>query len=230
MDVRVANDLLYLHLRLIQSALGQKVEAKPVSPVAHRERSQGGAAMRCREVACLPGKMELHLGWTQERASSLLAKFDLLASDATGRAAAHAVSGAPMSPVVHAITSGTWNTRFTDEVPRRPTLRGWVNLGYKLDTKDWGDASARGTALSRPPPKGCQQRLSRSRRGQSIAHAHSERQNLRVLSGPLRFMGPVSLAIKAPKWPEGTSSPQLASPLSNSPQQPERLRAAVRLH
>src|SRR2546425_487736 len=96
--MRLAMDMLYLHLRLIQSALSQKAEAKPVG-LPHRERSQGRAAMRGREVACLPGEMELHLGWNHERATSFLAKFDLSASFATGRAAAHAVNGAPTVPV-----------------------------------------------------------------------------------------------------------------------------------
>ena len=86
-------DMLYLHLRLIQSALGQKAEAEPVGRCP-RERSQGRAAMRCHEVASFPGEMELPLGWSLEQVTSFLAKFALSASFATGRDAAHAVSGA----------------------------------------------------------------------------------------------------------------------------------------
>ena len=48
----MAKDMLYLHLRLIQSALGQKAEAEPVGN--HRERSQGRAVMRGHEVASFP--------------------------------------------------------------------------------------------------------------------------------------------------------------------------------
>ncbi len=132
--MRLAMDMLYLHLRLIQSALGQKAEAKPVGG-SHRERSQGRAAMRGHEVACLPGEMELHLGWNHKRATSFLAKFILSASVATGRVAAHAVSGALMAPVAQATTFRTWKVRFTDEVPRRSVLSGWISLGYKSYTK-----------------------------------------------------------------------------------------------
>ncbi|MEK7684914.1 MAG: hypothetical protein AAB466_05795, partial [Verrucomicrobiota bacterium] len=49
--------MLYLPLHLIQSALGQKVEAKPVESL-HQERSQDRAAMHGREgevVILYPG-------------------------------------------------------------------------------------------------------------------------------------------------------------------------------
>ena len=72
--MQLAMDMLYLHLRLIQSALGQKVEAEPVGRCP-RERSQGRAAMRGHEVASFPGEMELPLGWSLERVTSFLAKF-----------------------------------------------------------------------------------------------------------------------------------------------------------
>jgi len=160
----------------------------------HRGRSQGRAVMRGREVAALPGEMELHLGRSTERASSRLAKFDLSASYATGRAAAHAVSGVCNTPVVPAATTRTWIARLTDEVPRRPGFTRRVNLGYKMDTKGQGHASAVGTAFPRPHPKGCQQRQSRGLRGRSTVRACSERQNLRVPPEPPGFTGPVSPA------------------------------------
>ena len=117
------NELLILPLRLIQSALGQKVEAKPRVSYP-RERSQGRAAMRGREVACLPGGMGLPLGRSRERASPFLAKFGLSASFVTGRAAAHAVSGALMTLVLHCDHVVHRNVPLTDEVPRRPGLIG----------------------------------------------------------------------------------------------------------
>jgi len=227
--MRMAMDMLYLPLRLIQSALDQKVEVKPWG-LALRERSQGRAVMRGHEVACLPGGMELPLGWSQKRATSAVAKFDRSASFATGRDAAQAVSGALMSPVAPATTSCIGNVRFTDEVPRRPVLSGRVSPGYKSPTKGWGHASEAGTGFLRLRLKGCQQRQSRGWRAPAVGGrlAGSERQNLRVPSGPLRFMGPVSPVIAATKWRGGTSSCQIAGLLSNSPQQPEPGRAAVR--
>lgn len=224
----MAKDMLYLHLRLIQSALSQKEEVKPVSHTTHWEWSQGRAAMRSLEVASLPGEMESHLGRTDKRASSLLAKFDLSASTKTGRVVAHAVSGALTVPVVPATTSSTWNIRFTDEVPRRPNHLDGVTHGYKLETKGHAHASETGTAFPRPRLKGCQQRQSRGARVRLAGLTCSERQNLRVPPGPLRFMGPVSPAYAATKWRDGTSSCQWAGWLSNSPQYPEPGQAAVR--
>src|SRR5260370_42015361 len=100
-------DKLYLHFCLIQSAMSQKAESKPVGST-HRERSQGRAAMRGHEVACLPGVMGPPLGQSHERASPFLAKFVLSASFATGRDAAQAVSGAPLALL------------FTPTTPRTP--------------------------------------------------------------------------------------------------------------
>lgn len=219
----MANDLLLLHLHLIRSAPGQKVEAEPMG-WPHRGRSQGSAAMRCHEVASLPGGMESPLGWSQERATSAVAKFGLSALFTTGQAAAHAVNSVSMAPVVRATTFSIWKVRSTDEVPRRPALGGQVSSGYKSYTKGQGHASGAGTASLRPRSQGCQQRQSRGAR----SSACSERQNLRVPSGPLGFMGPVSPATAATKWRGGTSSCQPAGPLSNSPQQPKPGQAAVR--
>ena len=196
--------------------------------LSHRERSQGRAVMRGLEVASLPGGMGLPLGRSQERASPFLAKFDRSASFATGRVAAHAVSGALLTLVLQAVTSHTWLVCSTDEVPRRLVLQGWVSLGYKSHTKGCGDASEAGTVSPWPRPKGCQQRQSRGAHFRPAESSRSERQNLRVSLGPLRFMGPVSPTNAATKWREGTSSPQLAGSLSNSPQQPGPGQATVR--
>jgi len=225
----MAKDLLYLHLHLIQSALGQKVEAKPWGPYS-RERSQGRAVMSGHEVASLPGEMGLPLGQGRERASHTGAKFDLSAYKKTGRDAAHAVSGALAAFVGPAITSRTGFVRFTDEVPRRLVLQGPVNPGYKSDTKGPGYASETGTAFPRPRLKGCQQRQSRGRRlgRPSDPGAGSERQNLRVPLGPVRSTRPVSPATAATTWRDGTSSRQLAGPLSNSPLQPNAGQVAIR--
>ena len=225
-NMRLAMDMLYLHLRPIQSALGRKVEAEPVDLV-HRGRSQGCAAMRGREVASFPGEMGPPMGPSHERASPFLAKFVLSASFATGRDAAHAVSGGPMTWVRPAVTSRAQHVRFTDEVPRRPSHRQ-VSLGYKSPTKGRGHASETGTAFPRPRLKGCQQRQSRGVGARLAGHSRSERQNLRVPPGPLRSMGPVSPANAATTWRDRTSSGQLADRLSNSPQQPDPGQAAVR--
>ena len=195
---------------------------------AHRECSQSRAAMGGCEVACLPSVMELPLGWSPKRATLTLAKFVPSASLATDRAATQAVSGKLTLSVIQAITCRTWNVRFTDEVPRRPVLQRQVSPSYKSHTKSQGDASERGRASSQPPRKGCQQRQSRGLRLRLVANACSERQNLRVPRGPLRFMGPVSPVSAATKWPGGTSSCLLTGLLSNSPQQPKLGRTAVR--
>jgi len=225
--MRMAIDMLYPHLHLIQSALSQKVEAEPVG-LPHRERSQDRTAMGGHEVASFPGEMGSPLGWSHERASLSWAKFVLSASFATGRDAAHAVSGTPMALVRHAATSRAQHVRSTDEVPRRLVLGGRVSLGHKSHTKGRSNASDARTAFPRPRIKGCQQRQSRGRRARLASIACSERQNLRVPSGPLRVTGPVSPAISATKWRGGTSSRQLAGLLSNSPKYPEPGQAAVR--
>ncbi len=219
--------MLSLHLRLIQSALSQKVEAEPVGN--HRERNQGRAAMHGHEVASFPGEVGPPLGQSCERTSPFRVKFALSASLATGRDAAHAVSGAPTALVLPAVTSRTQYVRFTDEVPRRLIL-GWVSPGYKSNTKGPGDASVAGTVFPRPRLRGSQQRQSRGLRPGRLAGpgAGSERQNLRAPPGPLRFTGPVSPAVEATTWPGGTSSPQAVGPLSNSPQQPQPGQPVVR--
>ena len=165
----------YLHLRLIQSALGQKAEAKPLG-LTHRERSQGRSAMAGREVAGLAGKMGSPQGQRQERVTISVAKFGRSAFPATGRATAQAVSGGLVSQVLPAATSCVQFVRSTDEVPRRLLPSGGVSPGYKSHTKGQGDASETGTAFPRPRLKGCQQRQSRGVRRRlavSACSAHS---------------------------------------------------------
>jgi len=227
--MRLAKDMLYLHLPLIQSALGQKEEAKPVG-IPHRERSQRWVARPNGEVASLSGTAGLHLGQSPShslRASPFRAKYDRSAL-ATDRAAAHAVSGVPTTLVLQAIMLGAQHVPLTDEVPRRPAPQGQVSQGYKPYAKGRGYASETGRVSPQPRPKGCQQRQSRGLCSRVTDYACSERQNLRVPRGPLRTMGPVSSATAATKWPGGTSSCQPADLLSNSLLQPGRAHAAVR--
>ena len=185
--------------------------------------------MHVHEVASLPGETGLPMSWSQERVSPFLAKFDLSAYFATDRDAADAVSGVPLASVLHATTPRTQFVCFTDEVPRRSLLNGGIKLGYKSHTKGRAYASETGTAFPRPRLKGCQQRQSRGLHQGRFAdsNACSERQNLRVPSGSLRFMGSVSSTIAATKWLGRTSSRQLVVQLSNSPQQPESGQTAV---
>jgi hypothetical protein len=213
--------MLYLHLPLIQSALGQKVEAKLVG-VPHQERSQRWAAMPNGEVASLPGMAGLHLGRSRsnERTSPFRVKFGLLTSW-TGRVIADAVSDAPSAPVLQAITSCAQHVLLTDEGPRRPVPPGQVSQGYKSHTKGLGHASETGRASPQPRLKGCQQRQSRGWCGRLADLTGSERQNLRVPRGPLRSPRPVSSALAATTWPGGTSSCQGADWLRNGPLQPE---------
>ena len=145
----MASDVLIQHLHLIQSVLGQKVEAKPRGS-SPRERSQGRAARLGHEVACLPGRMGLPLGRSRERASPFRAKFVLSGHFQTGRVSAYATSGAPVTPVFQAITFCAWFVRFTDEVPRRPGLIRRVTASYKSHTKGLPHASVTGTGSPRP--------------------------------------------------------------------------------
>ena len=228
--MRMASKLLILPLHLILSAQGQKVEAQPVDRV-RRVRSQGGPAMDRREVACLPSSMGLPLGRSRGRETPSLSKSVLSASLRTGRAVVYAVSDALMAPVLQAITCSKRNAPLTDEVPRCP-LPFWagVSVAYKSDTKGPPDAPVPGRASPSPRLQGWRQRQSRGaglrRSGGGVLC--SERQNLRVPPGPLRFMDPVSPVDQATKWPDRTSSGQSAGLLSNRSQQPGAGRVAVR--
>jgi hypothetical protein len=219
--MRLAEDMLNLHLPLIQSALGQKVEAKLVGR-SHQGRSQRWAVMPNDEVASLPGMAGLHLGWSRsnERTSPFRVKFGLLTSW-TGRVIAYAVSDAPSAPVLQAITSCAQHVLLTDEVPRRPVPPGQVSPGYKSYTKGLGHASETGRASPQPRLKGSQQRRSKSECGRLSNRTCAERQNLRVPCGPPGSMRQVSTAFAATKWPDGTSSCQPAEWLRNCPSQPK---------
>lgn len=60
MNIGMVRYMLYVSLHLIQSALSQKVEAKPAD-VLRRECRQGGTAMFRRDEACLTSLMGLRL-------------------------------------------------------------------------------------------------------------------------------------------------------------------------
>jgi hypothetical protein len=222
----LAKDMLYLLLPLIQSALGQTVEAKLV--VFHQERSQRRVAIPDDDVASPTGRTGLPLGQSrsQERASPFRAKFGPLASVKTDRVAAHAVGGALSTLVLQAITPGIELHQLTDEVPRRPVLSGPVILGYKSHTKGLGYASEAGRASLQPRLKGWRQRQSRDT-GDRFSRLHLERQNLRVPRRPLRSMRLVSPTLAASTWPGGTSSCQPVDRLSNDPVQPKSESVAV---
>lgn len=218
-QLRMASGLLFSIFRQIPSARGLKVEVQPLG-IARRERSQGGAAMHRREVACLPGGMGWPLGRIRGRVSRPWTKSIAQARWPVGSRRAHAVSPSWPDPVFQAITHRTWIVRFTDEVPRRSRACGGITAGHKLNTKSQPHAAATGTASPRPRPQGCQQRQSRQGEGRLADRPHTERQNLRVpRSGP-RFMGPVSPLLPATKWPGGTSSCSGKGLLRNRPPRP----------
>ena len=208
----MARDLLFLHLHLIQSALGQKAETKP----SNRECCQGPTVMSGIGVACLPGWMGWRLGKGCGRASALRAKSVFSASAKRSRDAVHAVSGEPMILVQHAITLGTELVHLTDEVLRHIGPGGRLSVRYKPDAKGGRDVSGAGRGSPPLRLRGWQQRRSRGPRAKALG---SERQNLRVPSGPGKIMGSVSPVIKATSWPGGTSSCRMAGLLSNNPQQ-----------
>ena len=193
--------------------LNQKEEAKP----CNRERSQGWSVMTSREVASPPGRMGSPLGQFCGRASVLRAKSVFLLWRGSQDAVC-SVSGALAERVIHAITNDKRNIHSTDEILRRPGAPGQVISGYKPYAKGLRYASEMGTASSRPLLKGCQQRQSKDR---PLNRPRPERQNLSV---------PVSAAVQATKWPDGTSSCQPALKLRNMPQQSDRLQQAVRQH
>ena len=218
--MRLAYDMLYLPIHLIRSALGQKVEVKPVG-FAYRERSQDRSAMSGREVACLAGVMGLPMGLNSGRVSPFRTKSVFPASISGSRAAIYAVSGMLRVKVIHAVTSHTWFVHLTDELPRCPGPGGWEIARYKPYAKGARHAPVSGTGSPRPRLQGTQQR-------QSSPALRDERQYLRMPARAVGFMGPVSLEPKATKWPGGTSSCQHSGLLSNIPQQPGELRTAVR--
>jgi len=111
--MRMAYPVLYLPLHLIQSALGQKVEAKPRGQT-FRERRQGRSARICREVACLPGRAGSRISRAVGRASPLRAKSVSLSAQKGVLAVAYAVSCVQIGAVLHAITSDVRLVHSTD--------------------------------------------------------------------------------------------------------------------
>jgi hypothetical protein len=91
-EVRTANIMLILTLRLIPPARNQKAEAKPVGN--HRERSQGWAVMPSHDVASLPSWARSPLGRCRGRASPFRAKSAFSASKQRIRSASYTVTGA----------------------------------------------------------------------------------------------------------------------------------------
>lgn len=223
--MRMANYLLISPLHLIQSDMGQEVEAKPERSTP-RERSQGCTAMCSHEVAGLSSQTGLPLGCCCGRVSPFRAKSASPPSKGI-QSVVCSVSDAIAAIVRHAIMFDTRNAHPTDEVPRRPGLINPVTLSHKSQTKSSGYASEVRTGSPRPHLKGCQKRQSRGRHSQATGWTCSERQNLNVSFGSVWSTGTVSRVNKATKWPDGTSSHQLACTLRNMPQQPNRIRVTV---
>jgi hypothetical protein len=186
-----------------------------------RERCQGRTAMSDREVAGLAGMTGLPMGLKSGRVSPFRTKSVFPASVAGSRGARDAVTGVLRFHVLPAITSCVWFVHLTDEVPRCPGAPGPVSARYKSEAKGAPDAPVTGTGSPRPRLQGYQQ-------SRSNPAGWDERQNLRVPSRADGFMGSVSPGSAATKWPGGTSSCQHPGLLRNHPQQPARLRAAVR--
>lgn len=193
-----------MKIRLIQSALNQKVETKLC--VRTGERSQGGPATGRREEASPDRRAGLRLGGSRGRASPYRAKS--VASTPTTRLpeTMRAVTGSQFAPVPHAIMFGTWCSQITGEVPQRLLATG-VNQRYKSRTKSAGDALMIGTASYWPDLQGYQQIQSSSRRGNERCN-----QNQSVNWTATRI---VSSTLAATKWPAGTSFQQPVPTLRN---------------
>jgi hypothetical protein len=213
--MKVAYPVLYLPFHLIQSALGQKVEAKPRWP-SPRERRQGRPARACREEACLAGRMGSRLSRVGGRASPLRAKSVALSAQKGLLATAAAVGCAQTGAMFHAITSDIRSVHFTDEVPRRQVAPRPVRASYKKNSKGQPYASVPGTRSHWPRLQGCQQIQS------SPTPSWDERCNRYQFVRQGSDMEKVSLAAAATKWPDGTSSRQPAVPLRNVSQHEPR--------
>lgn len=224
----MAKNMLILTLHLIQSALSQKVEPKPAGDC--RDRSQCATVRSRSDVAGLPSRTGLPMSRPYRRASALLAKSVLSASQPRRRDAADAVSGVLIRPVPPAIMPGTRKVHSTDEVLRRLVSWRRVMADYKPDAKGPLYASVRGTASSRPPLQGWQQRRSRGATARLGVQKLSERQNLRVPLGSGWFTGAVSPETQTTKWLDRTSSCPVDGSLRNIPQQPAAARVAVHPH
>jgi len=217
-EVRKAKNMQFQTLRPAQSVLSRKVGAKPAD--SRRERSQDGPVMVRGDVAGLPSRTGLPLGRKDcGRASTLRAKSGFSASTGRSQGAAYAVNGVITLPVPQVIMLYTRKVHSTDEVLRCPTHRGRETAGYKPYAKGQHHAPVAGTVSPRPRLRGWQQSRSRGASSRITGRACFERQNLRVPFGSGQFMGKVSWAIQATKWPGGTSSRQPAPVLRNIPQQ-----------
>jgi hypothetical protein len=209
--MRMAYPMLYLPLHLIQSALGQKVEAKPrgLSPW---ERRQGRSVMICREEASLPGRMGSRFSRVGGRASPLRAKSVSLSAQKGVLDAAHAVGCAQTGAMLHAITYDTRFVPSTDEVPQRRAAPRPVTASYKKNSKGEPHALVPGTRSHWPRFQGCQQIQS------SPAPSRDERCNRYQFLRPVFDTGKVSSTAPATKWPARTSSWKPVSMLRNVPQ------------
>jgi hypothetical protein len=199
--MRMAYPVLYLPFHLIQSALGQKVEAKPGSP-SPWERRQRRPAMACGEEASLAGRMGSRFSRVGGRASPLRAKSVSPSSQKGVLGAAYAVGGVQTGAMSHAITSGAQFVHSTDEVPRRRAAPRPATASYKKNSKGKPHALVPGTRSHWPRFQGCQQiqsspapwRDERCNRYQFVCHGFDTEK--------------VSLTAAATKWPDGTSSRQ----------------------
>ena len=206
------------------SACVRKAQAKPCGSFA-RKRCQGVAARRRREEArrrCLMGS---RFGPSRGRVRALMTK---PVSPALGGSpgATRAVSRSWPAWVMREVTSGQWLARFTGEVPRRLRHCGGVTRVDKALPKRRVHAPVARTASRWPGLQGCQQRQSRPGPFSAVSTERQYRSEPGFGSG---FMGKVSSAIQATKWPARTSSGQpVVSTLRNVLQQSSVRGAAVR--
>ena len=206
------------------SACVQNARAKPGGSSLW-ERSQGVAARRRREEArprCLMGS---RFGPSRGRVRALMTK-PVSPALWGSPGATRAVSRFQTAWVTHEITSGQWHARFTGEVPRRLRICGGVTRDDKAMPKRRAHAPVAGTASRWPGFQGCQQRQSRPGPFSAVSTERQYRSEPGFGSG---FMGKVSSAIQATKWPARTSSGQpVVSTLRNVLQQSSVRSAAVR--
>ena len=208
--MRMAYPVLYLPFHLIQSALGQKVEAKPGSPTPW-ERRQRRPAMVCGEEASLAGRMGSRFSRVGGRASPLRAKSVSPSSQKGVLGAAYAVGGVQTGAMFHAITSGAQFVHSTDEVPRRRAAPRPATASYKKNSKGKPHALVPGTRSHWPRFQGCQQIQS------SPAPWRDERCNRYQFVRTGFDTGIVSLTAAATKWPDRTPSCQPGLRLRNVP-------------
>jgi len=124
---------------------------------SRRERSQGSAAMRCREEA---GSLDLagrHMSRNDGRVSIPRTKPSFVVPQGSWRTT-NAVRP-PGAKVRHAFMPGKWFVSLTDEVPRSSSVCS-ISWTYKACPKGFGYAPEAGTATPWPRPQGCLQRPS----------------------------------------------------------------------